>query len=762
MRRFLFVASLLVMALIAASVAKMADTELPEAADLQQSSFICDAEVPDNCNSTNAMAKISQGEDRQNVSFEEVPELVWQAVVDSEDADFFEHKGVNPIAISRALYWDLRSGTTVQGGSTITQQFVKNTFLSHEQTVTRKVKEAMLAIKVEQSYSKEEILEGYLNTIFFGRNVYGIKAAAQAYYGKNLDQLELKEVTYLAGLIRAPNRADATVNEEAAKDRRTKVLVAMLEEGHITQADYDATVDLPFDYVTAPVTGGNKTIKMQGAGGGYITQYVSQSILNDPETYNLTEEELALGGLRVYTTINPAMQQAAWDAMYNPAVNTSYPLNNPDLPLGAMVSIDDKGHVKAMVGGRGDGSGANFAVAGHGASGRPVGSTFKPIVLAEAIRQGYSLESMLPAPQQAEIPSIPECGDWQPRNAGESEIPGERIDLMTATQESVNTAYANLIYELAVGNGGSTAKVTEMAAALGMDPEQINKCLTMVLGSNNSTPLEMAEVYSTFANGGVHRPPKVILKIERVDQEGKVTLIYQAAEESSRALNEIEAARVTASLERVIADGTGWRAKLNIPAAGKTGTTGDNKDAWFVGYTPKLTTAVWMGFEIPDQDNPECKADAAAGVTEGQWADFAGQPEKCPAKIASMGTAGEQSKPVYEWDMVTGGSIPAIIWKLYMDKATAGTNDPFRQLTPEELRAGKDFETGEYVTDTTTTTTLPTGPTGPVVTEPTMTLPSFPQIPTTSIPPTDPPVPDTTTTTDPRGGGPPGGGGGGD
>ena len=744
MRRVLFVAGLTVMALVAGAVAMVADTELPDAELLQQSSFICGANIPDSCNSTNALAKLSAAEDRENVSLEAVPEMVIHAVVDSEDRYFFDHKGIDPVSISRALYWDLRSGTTVQGGSTITQQYVKNTFLTHEETVSRKIKEAVLAIKVEQSMSKEQILEGYLNTIFFGRNVYGIKAAAQAYFGKDVKDLQLQEASYLAGLIRAPNRADASKNPEAAKDRRRKALVSMLAAGHITQKQYDDTVDLPFDYVKAPDSLAlNKTLQLAGQGGGYITSYVDAALKRSPDYYNLTAEDVALGGLRIYTTIDPVLQTAAWDAIYNPAVNTEYPLDKPELPTGALVSIDDKGQVKAMVGGRGPGDGANLAM-GLGVGGRPVGSTFKPIVLAEALDEGYSLESTLPAPREAQIPSIPECGEWKPRNAGESEIPNEQIDLMTATKESVNTAYAHLIYELAADNGNSTSKVLSMAESLGMDTSQVNKCLTMVLGANNSTPLEMAEVYSTFANGGVHKEPKVILRIEKVDQKGKVTVIYQAQEKTERVLSELNAAKITNTLEKVIIDGTGTRAQIGRPAAGKTGTTAENKDAWFVGYTPKLTTAVWMGFEtVTDWINPECIEDATNGEIEGPYADLAGHPELCEPELAKMGSNG--GKPVYDWPMVIGGSMPAIMWRLYMEKATAGSTDAFRQLSEEELLSGKLFETGRYVTGTTVPTTTPQDTPQPP--DPPDTSVPDTSVPDTSVPDTS--VPDTTSTTEP-------------
>jgi penicillin-binding protein 1A len=769
MRRLLFVAGLLVMSLVAASVAMVANTELPDPTELQQSSLICDASVTEGCNGQNAFAKISDSEDRENVTLDKVPEILQQAVIDSEDSDFETHKGVNPVAISRALYWDLRSGTAVQGGSTITQQFVKNRFLTSEQTVSRKIKEALLAIKVEQSMSKDEILEGYLNTIFFGRHAYGIQAASQAYFGVDVTQVtELRQVAYLAGLIRAPNRADASKDPEAAKLQRTKVLVAMLAEGDITQEQYDATVDLPFDYVRDIETlKMNKTLKLTDKGGAYLTEYVKSAVENHPERYNLTETDINLGGLRIYTTINPGMQAAAWDAIYNPAVNTDYPLVGEDLPIGAMVSIDNGGNIRAMVGGRGDGTGTNFAVEGKGSDGRPVGSTFKPIVLAEAIRKNWSLDSMLPAPQKADIPSIEGCGEWHPRNAGESGDQTGLIDLVTATKQSVNTAYAELIYRLAEDNGGNTGGVLEMAELLGMDITDVNKCLPMVLGANNSSPLEMAEVYSTFMNQGVHKEPRLITRIERVDKKGNVGIVYEAQSTEKRVLGADQANLITHTLEQVIADGsTGWRADIGKPAAGKTGTTGDNKDAWFVGYTPGLTTAVWMGFEKPtDWVNPDCKDDASSGMTQEELEDegspygkYAGHPEQCPIELAKMGTKGE-GKPVYDWPQVIGGSIPAIIWKLYMTAATGDDQTAFTEPTEDQLRTGNRLEDGHYaVTTLPTDTSLPTNdppgqPQGPPVTV------SVPGWPTTTDPNNTTTSSSTTTTT--TSGGPGGGGGGG-
>jgi membrane peptidoglycan carboxypeptidase len=759
MRRILFVAGLTVMALVAAGVAVIANAELPDARVLVQSSLICAADVPpEQCTAQNAMAMLSEAGDRENVKLAEVPDILVDAIIDSEDAGFREHKGLNPVAISRALYWDVRSGTAVQGGSTITQQYVKNRFLNSEQTLTRKLKEAVLAVKLEQSMSKDEILEGYLNTIFFGRNAYGIQAASRAYFNKDVSEItELRQVAYLAGLIRAPNRADASTSPEAAKDRRTKVLVSMLAAGTITQKQYDDTVDLPFDYVI-PADSAKSTLQMGDKGGAYITEYVKSAIKNNPEKYHLTDQDVQLGGLRVYTTIDPRLQTAAWDSLFNPAVNSDYPLDQPDMPQGAMVSIDDQGNVRAMVGGRGDGTGTNFAVRGHGSDGRAVGSTFKPIVLATAVDLGYSLESTVSAKKKDNVPGIPECDPWTMHNAGESEYPGERIDLVTATKASVNTAYAHLIYELAHANGDSTEVVTNMAEKLGMDVSGVNKCLPMVLGSNNSSPMEMAEMYSTFANRGVHKEPRVISRIEKVAQDGSSKLVYESSVKSDRALGEAEADVITHTLQQALTEGTGKRAFFGKDAAGKTGTTADNKDAWFVGYTPKLTTAVWMGFEkagSPAWVNPECQADARSGKSQQEledefspYAKYAGNPDACPNELAKMGS--NDGIPVYDFGTITGGSIPAHIWKTYMQIATDGMNDTFVEPSEEALRAGTRLDEGEFISnpdddDSTTTTTLPgqtptTGGPGP-----TFSIPEPPDFPTTTS--TTDPSQSTTTST---------------
>jgi penicillin-binding protein 1A len=761
-RRLFFIAGLVVMALIAGSVAMMAQAELPEDPVLQQASFFCGAKVTENCNAQNAMVRVSTDEDRVLVKLDQVPQVLIDAVVSAEDREFFTHRGVDPMGIGRALYHDLQGGG-LQGGSTITQQLVKNSYLGSERTLTRKLREAMLSIKIEQSMSKNEILERYFNTIYFGRNAYGVQAASRVYFNKDVKDLQLPEATYLAGLIRAPSLADPYEDLEEATRRRKTVLDAMLEEGHITQDEHDLTdaIDLKSYVVEPEAYRLNKILQGQGKGMEYITTYIKEQLESD--AIGLTKEEIDRGGLRVYTTIDPDIQAAAWNAIYDPGT-TDTPLNKPEHPEGALVAIDDQGQVKAMVGGREpNGQGTFFAVRGMGSNGRPVGSTFKPIALAQAMQDNYSLTADLPAPAETEVPQhIEGCLEtWKPGNYNDSEYSTQSLDLMSATEVSSNTAYAHLMYELSE-QGTDTTRVREMAVRLGMDRDELSNCLPIVLGASSSTPMEMAEIYSTFANQGVHKEPRVITRVERVDQDGAVEVLYTNQPDSGTpVLTDVQANKVTYALQQVVQGGTGHDAALDgIPCAGKTGTTSSNKDAWFVGYTPKLTAAVWVGYPKDDWMDPDNL-------------DANGQPKIDPetgepftTEIPPMNSHG---KPVYpdHWSSITGGSLPAKIWRTFMQAVVTEPTE-FPQLTAEQIEDGRTFSGGTFESTPDTTapqTTLPpdtTPVTDPQVTQPTVTPPtSETTIPDTTIPDTS--VPDTTTTTifGPPGTRPGGGGGGG-
>jgi membrane peptidoglycan carboxypeptidase len=688
-RRIFFLIGLLCMAMVAGGVAVMAQAELPELDDLQQTSFICTAEITENCNSEQAMARLSEEEDRENVRLDQLPDHVIEAVVAAEDRDFYEHTGINPMGIARALYRDVRAGGLEQGGSTITQQLVKNRYLTNERSLSRKLEEALLAIRVEQDMSKDQILEAYLNTIYLGRNAYGVGAASRAYFGREVrvEELNLGQAAYLAGLIRAPELADSTREPEEAKRRQQTVLDAMLEEGYISEEEHElwseAPVEPPF-VIERGQFRQTTTVWPDGdaKGAQYINDYVSgeASRILQNEGYSRQEARdlIANGGLRIYTTIDRTTQVQAYDAVY------TNNLNQPGDPAGALVALDRQGRIRAMVGGStGQGQDANFAVDGYGSGGRPVGSTFKPIALAEAVASNYSLTgSTLPAPGTTVIPSIPGCDAWEVSNYDEEDAPSGSFNLVEATQYSSNTAYGHLMAEL------TPERVKSMAADLGMDSE-LSDCLPTVLGADNSNPLEMAEVYNTFASQGMHREPSIISRIEQVTEGGDLEELYTWEVDEDQVLTSEQADLVTYALRQVVEGGTGQSANYGQPLAAKTGTTSSNRDSWMVGYTPGqngLTTAVWMGFPDANWEDPECFA--RLDEERGPALDPVQQEERrvectvIPPMTAASGHA------VHGRDSVTGGSIPADIFRTFMETAQGGNTDTFTDPPPEVLRQG--------------------------------------------------------------------------
>jgi penicillin-binding protein 1A len=625
-------------------VAVVFNIALPPEEALLQTSFVCAADVTEACGPDNAIATFSAEEDRIKVTLDDVPPILQQAVLATEDRDFYEHGGVDPVGISRALYNDLRGRGVRQGGSTITQQYVKNVYLTSERSIVRKVKEAVLAVKLERELEKDEILERYLNTIYFGRGAYGVGAASRAYFGKDVRDVGLQEASYLAGLIRSPGGADALKNPEEAARRRSTVLQAMAEEGYISAADQAAVDASPIQ--TNVVEPSDRTGLGPVNGADIGTKYFVEAVRRQvAETYG--EDTLYGGGLRIYTTIDFDMQRAAWDAVTST-------LDQPGDPDAALVAVDEYGHVKAMVGGRDfDEDELNLALGktafglDWGGTGRGAGSAFKPYVLAEAIRQGISLNSMFDAPGSMTFPGVPGAKpgeDWKVGNYGGTEQ--GVLDLVDATRVSSNTAYAQLMLEVGPQNVANLAQQLGVAAELPVVP-------ALVLGSGDVSPLDMAVGYSTFANRGVHNDPVMIAKIEQVDDDGDIDVLEQAVPTGDRVLSEEQADQVTYCLEEVVQAGTGTAAAIDKPAAGKTGTTQDNKDAWFVGYTPKLTAAVWMGYAdpLPDKTVPTMDADSAVAQSRGL-------------------------------NGVTGGSLPAEIWRKFMEVATEGDEaTPFEEPT---------------------------------------------------------------------------------
>ena len=681
-RRGLFLGGLASVAAVGGAASIVFHIDLPPTDVLIQTSFVCAADVNEACGPDNAIANFSAVEDRVNVSIDDVPQVLVDAVLATEDRGYFRHGGVDPAGIARALYHDLRGTSRVrQGGSTITQQYVKNAYLTSERSISRKIKEAVLAVKLEQQLDKRQILGRYLNTIYFGRGAYGVGAASRAYFGKDVTKIGLPEASYLAGLIRSPGSADAQDDPTEATRRRGTVLTAMREEGYITNDDRALVDTMGWDYVVPRRDRRKLQLRddWQGIGAEYFIEAVRLEIAD-----RYGEDLLYGGGLRIYTTLDHDMQAAAWRA-----VTTT--LDRPDDPAAALVALDEFGQVKAMIGGRDfESQQVNLALGQRGGgSGRQAGSAFKPFVLAEAIRQDISLNSKFEAPAKLVLPRANAGKDWTVRNYGGTEQ--GVLDLVDATRVSSNTAYAQLMLEV------GPAAVVNLAHNLGISAE-LPVVNSLVLGTGEVSVLDMATGFSTFANRGVHNTPTIIQRIDQVGDDGKkVSAVERSTPSADRVLSEQQADLVTYCLRKVVTEGTARAANIGTPVAGKTGTTQTNRDAWFVGYTPSLTAAVWMG--------------------------YVGAPG---APVRFMESVHGQS--------VTGGSFPAQIWAKFMREATkGGGGGTFKNpngFPGRELNPSLDLSTTTTTIDPATTSTTTTVPTSSTTPAPTTT----PTAPTTSKP----------------------------
>jgi penicillin-binding protein 1A len=586
-RRGFFLVGLLLVASIAGTGFVLAQIDLPPARISPLTTFVCTSEVVDECNAENATAELFGEANRVDVTLEEIPQVLIDAVLSAEDRDFFEHRGVDPIGIARAALSDFRGSGVQQGGSTITQQYVKLTYLSTERTIERKIKEAVLAIKLEQELSKEEILERYLNLVYFGRGAYGVGTAAEVYFGKPIEQIDLAEAAYLAGLIRAPEAADAMRAPEEATRRRLTVLNGMLEEGYIDQAAHDAANAEP--WIPGPAEAGGTILERrerQGLGdvrgAEYGTTYFVEHVRQELLEYGFTDDQIYGGGLQVFTTLDHQAQQAAHETV----VNT---LDREGDPQAALVAIDPNGYVRAMMAGR-DYAANEFNLATFsGGVGRQPGSSMKPFVLAQALAEGISLNSRFESPGRLEIPRANGGQTWRVSNYGGTEQ--GVLSLIDATRVSSNTAYAQLMMEVGPDD------VVALAHRMGIE-RPLDAVNALVLGTEEVSPLEMATAYSTFANGGVHIEPLVITRVIRAD--GTEFVPPQAREQ---VLDPEVDAQVVFALRGVVDRGTATAARLGVPVAGKTGTTQDNRDAWFVGFLPNgMTASVWMGYDARDLD----------------------------------------------------------------------------------------------------------------------------------------------------------------
>ena len=523
------------------------------------------------------------GENIRPVRLPDVPAVLRTAILATEDVRFYEHGGVDPRGILRALWTNVRKGRVAEGGSTITQQLVKSRLLNPERTFTRKVNEALLSTALEWRYSKDQIFEAYLNEIYLGQRgggaIRGIGAAARAYFDKEVHQLTLAEAALLAGMIRAPNSYSPVSNPERARERRDVVLARLRDLGRISEADYRRARKEPVRARFTPAT---------GLAAAYFVDYVRTELERNPDL-DLGDQH----GVRVYTTLDPVLQRLAEAAVVRglDRLETSRPRlrrQSPEERLqAAMVVLDaTTGQLRALVGGRDYRSSQfNRAVLAR----RQPGSAFKPVVYLAALtsRKEGALFTAASLIEDAPITILMDGRPWTPKNSADRyEGP---VTVRRALEGSLNTATVRLAQ--AVG----LPAVIDTARALGMEVE-LKPVPALALGVFEITPLQLARAYLPLANGGLAPTGGVV---EAVADEGGRAL-WSARRETRPVIGAPEAYLVTSLLEGVINAGTGTGARAaGVPGAvaGKTGTTNDGRDAWFVGYSSNLLALVWVGFD---------------------------------------------------------------------------------------------------------------------------------------------------------------------
>ncbi|AGB41966.1 penicillin-binding protein, 1A family [Halobacteroides halobius DSM 5150] len=527
-------------------------------------------------------------ENRIYVPISKIPKHLQNAVVSIEDARFWEHHGIDPIGIMRAIYVDLKHMAKVQGASTITQQLAKNALLTHKKTFTRKFQEMYIALQFERMYTKKEILEFYLNEIFLGYNAYGVQSAANYYFNKDVQDLTLAESALIAGLIKAPNYYSPYQNKKAARHRRNVVLNQMLEYGYITAKQARKAKAQPIN-LERPTDDTDENAP-------YFVRYVRNKLIDKfgaKQVYN--------GGLRVYTTLDPSMQAKA-KATVDKAIKTGYiPTVNKKAGLGkrqpqlALVTIEpSSGHIKALIGGRGHDK-FNRAIQAN----RQPGSAFKPFVYATAMKEGMSPGSVIDDTLKEYKTGLETEKTWIPENYNDKYLGPTTLRIGLA--KSINVMAVKLLDKVGVNDTITTAKGLGIKSLV---PQDQNLAIALGGLTKGVTPLEMAEAYGVFANQGIKVKPIAITKV--YDSYGNIIWNHEAQKEAQKslALDKSIAYLVTDMLQSAVARGplvwgTGWRAKLNRPMAGKTGTTSNYSDAWFVGYTPDLVTSIWIGEDEP-------------------------------------------------------------------------------------------------------------------------------------------------------------------
>ncbi|HXE81529.1 MAG TPA: PBP1A family penicillin-binding protein [Vicinamibacterales bacterium] len=538
-------------------------------------------------------------EQRIEVPLERISPHLIRAVLAVEDQRFYDHSGVDAIRVIGAVLANLREGRRAQGGSTITQQLARQSFLSRDKTLRRKIKEVIVAAQIERTYSKKEILELYLNKVYFGDGLYGVEAASLGYFGKHASDVTLAEAALLAGLVKSPSTYAPTVSVERAVARRNLVLQAMQDSGVISKEEAEAARGASVKL--------DDRLRRDEPYGQYFKEYVRQALVQQ-----FGWERVYQGGLRVFTTIDMEMQRAAEKALEEALEEierlrrrrmkqAGEPGEEPPLQ-GALVAIEvGTGEVRAMVGGRDfKESRFNRAVQAR----RQPGSAFKPFVYAAALEAGYTPASII---DDLDVPVMTLQGEWTPddEHAGSG-----ALTLRSALRMSSNRAAVRLLEHVGIDRTVSYAK----AMGVGSLPS----VPSLALGSGEVTLLSITNAYAAFANKGVLMQPIAIRRV--VDSDGSV--LYESPGKGTRAVKESTAFLISSMLADVINFGTAWKARhvgFRLPAAGKTGTTNDYHDAWFIGFTPKLAAGVWIGFDQPRTIMPN---GYAADIAVPMWGRF--------------------------------------------------------------------------------------------------------------------------------------------
>lgn len=520
------------------------------------------------------------------VNLEQVPEHVCQAIIAVEDRRFYAHQGIDLRAILRALTRDFRSGDFSEGGSTITQQLAKNLFLPSDKTIRRKIKEAGYALKIEATLSKEQILEAYLNNIYFGEGRWGIENAACFYFGKKTAELTLVEGATLAGLLKAPSVYSPLNNIDKALERRNTVLSLMKEQNYISEAEFHKTKVLPI------------TLKKRSDGelSGRYAPYVDYVLEEAISRYGFTQDQLLGSGLQIYTEMDQTVQDAA-EAVFND--ERFFPAGKPDQIVQSGIVVIDQatGGIKGLVGYRGK---SMFRQFNHASQlKRQPGSTFKPLaVYGPALEKGYTPYSMLYDGALNIDGYQPVNWDYQTRG---------KVTMVDAIANSWNIPAVWLLNKIGIESGADFVR----RAGITLEKEDFNPSLALGALTLGVSPLQMAEAYSSFANLGVRNKAYAIRKITTSDGE----TIIEAKPEAVKVTDPSTAYTMTLLLKNVVDKGTGKNAALGRPVAGKTGSvelppsqefagiSKGVKDVWFVGYTPELTAAVWMGYDQTDREH---------------------------------------------------------------------------------------------------------------------------------------------------------------